>query len=699
MDKWIWLPEKKYPARQSTKYSAFLSGNENYTVAEFKKKYIFDKRIEKLDIYVSGDTSFILYLNKKAIATGPVCVGGDFLGNEKAPDDFYSTHLTLPVKSNELDFFAQVKMMPEKLCEYSKGKGGFMLFAEGVAENGEKITITTDESWLVRYNGSYKSRNTYDQRIMPDEYVNAELKPDIWHATVAPIPVRDEKAYTLSTVIVPAGETVNVKCELDMIYAGYTSVISKTTGEVCVELNIKELSLDSGAKESIILLAPTAYRGFDLHSAGVIDCKIENRSGTEAEIEIAFITTAYPVYKDAKTQTDDSELNKILEVCKHTLKYCRQTHHLDSPRHCEPLACMGDYYIESLMTAFSFGDMSLAEFDIKRIALRLERMNGRLFHTTYSLVFVKMIYDVYNITNNVDMLKDCEKAITLLFDLFETYIGENGLVETPPDYMFIDWIYIDDISMHHPPKALGQTCLNMFYYGALESAEHIYNITGDEKRASRCASQKEKIKKAINTHLFDKEKRCYFEGLNTKTPEELLYQYMPQNVEKRYYLKHSNILAAYFGICDSTLATELIDRIMTDDIKGDYQPYFAHYLLEAVYKNSLREKYTLKLIDKWRAPVKECPKGLVEGFVAPEPTYRFDHSHAWGGTPLYSLPKALLGLEILEAGYKRIKLSPSLLGLSYAKIELPTPYGDIICELKKGEAPKITSPKEIKIET
>ena len=45
-------------------------------------------------------------------------------------------------------------------------------------------------------------------------------------------------------------------------------------------------------------------------------------------------------------------------------------------------------------------------------------------------------------------------------------------------------------------------------------------------------------------------------------------------------------------------------------------------------------------------------------FVKPEPTYRFDHSHAWGGTPLYALPKALLGLEIIEPGMAAISLSP-----------------------------------------
>ena len=172
---------------------------------------------------------------------------------------------------------------------------------------------------------------------------------------------------------------------------------------------------------------------------------------------------------------------------------------------------------------------------------------------------------------------------------------------------------------------------------------------------------------------------------------------MPQNTEKRYYLKHSNILAAYFGVCDDGQAKRLIDKILSNEIEGDCQPYFLHYLLEAVYRLGLREQYTMKILERWKAPTKECSKGLVEGFVAPEPTYCFDHSHAWGGTPLYSLPKALMGLEITKPGMREISLSPSLLGMSYVRTELLTPFGKVTCEIAEDEEPRITYPKEISV--
>ena len=48
----------------------------------------------------------------------------------------------------------------------------------------------------------------------------------------------------------------------------------------------------------------------------------------------------------------------------------------------------------TLMTAFSFGDMRLAEFDVERTAELLRHNDGRMFHTTYSLIWVRMLYDV-----------------------------------------------------------------------------------------------------------------------------------------------------------------------------------------------------------------------------------------------------------------------------------------------------------------
>ena len=698
-ENWIWLPENAYPDCQRTAYDAHgdMSGWRQ-TVAEFRRDYEFGSPVRRAQLRFSGDTLFQLYCNGKLLATGPACVGGDFLGNGAPRGVYYSYETEIEPMCGALSFFARVRMLPAQLCDYSMGHGGFMLSGELELEDGSTVAVSTDESWLARKNGAYCEPHAYDGRIAPDEYVSAQLIENIWNTRTAPIPIRAEweRVPRGARIELAPGETKLVELELDAIIAGFVRVKAETSGELRVNVNCRELE-EAGTAETAVFNSAGEYRGFCLHSAGNLLVEAQNLSDNPARVRVTFIETCYPVEAEAHTTTGDAALDRVLATCAHTLRICRQTHHLDSPRHCEPLACTGDYYIESLMTPFSFGDMRLSAFDVLRTAELLERGEGRIFHTTYSLIWVMMLRDVYMLTGDRSLLCGCRKALRLLLERFKSYVGSNGLVETPPDYMFVDWIYIDGHSLHHPPKALGQTCLNMFYFGALDAARFVLEQLGDLDAAEECVKSRRALGSAINANLYDSKAGAYIAGLNTPTSPELVGGWMPENTSKSYIIKQPNILAACFGVCDDDTARAIIDNIMRDAIPGECQPYFLHFLLEAVYRLGLRERCTLPIIRRWIAPVEACPKGLAEGFVKPEPTYSFDHSHAWGGTPLYSLPKALLGLEILSPGMERVKLDPNSLGLERARVELLTPRGKLTCLLDRSGLRELVAPKGVEV--
>ena len=692
---WIWLDPALYPAHQTTKYNGFQFGIIGYTVADFTRTYTFDQKVVSAQLRFSADTEFRLTCNDELVATGPFTIGGDFMANEEVRPHHYATATEIHPDSCTLDFYARVKLMPSGINEYSKGQGGFMLSGVLTMEDGSELTIGTDETWFSRRDPRYTAPYQFDGSQVRPTYAASVVIPDIWQATDAPLlPRMEDSACACTLTAAPAAQTT-FEFDFDKIHAGFLTLNVKASGTLRVVVKCLETDVVN-SEESFLFTEDTQYIGLQLQSVGKFIVEVDNEVDTAAEIDLSLTTTYYPIFDCANTVTSDEDLNDVLRLCEHSLKYCRQMIHLDSPKHSEPLACTGDYYIETLMTAFSYGDLSLSRFDVVRTADMLRHQKGVMFHTTYSMIWVYMLYDVYRYTGDTALLQECENALRILLDRFATYVGDTGLVETPKSFMFIDWLYIDEISLHHPPKALGQTCLNMFYHKALTTASLIYDALGNTDEAAAYRRRAAALRTAINTHLYYADRDLYFEGLNTPTPEDQLWQYLPQNIAKRYYRKHGNILAVYCGVYEGDPAA-FLRRVLSDDTLGQFQPYFAHFVLEAVHMAGLSAEFTLPLCEDWKKAFKQCSKGLQEGFIKPEPTYHFDYSHAWGGTPRYAVPLALSGLEILEPGFKKIRLRPQLLGLESALVEIPTPYGKIHIEQKANKKPSIHCPAEIEL--
>lgn len=693
---WIWLDPARYPDAQTTVYNGWCDKEpHHYAVCEFVKGYHFTQKIRKATLTYSGDTEFRLYCNGAFVATGPANPGGDFyISNEEPWPTHYSFTSQVFPEGNTLDFHAWVKMMPVRINEFSMGHGGFMLYGLVELEDGTVEEITTDSTWLCRKDHAYTAPDHYDGTKPVDGFYPAVEIENRWHSAPAPIPPRVERDIEPNTFTILPHSKGEWDFEYPLVYSGFIHLNVQTESLIDMTVQCRETE-QIQATEHYVFTRDTEYISPGIRSVGGYHVIAENTGDTPATVTLSVTETHFPVTRCAITKTPDEDLNLVLSVCRHSLKSCMQMFESESVLHCEPMACTGDYYVEMMMTALSYGDLRLAEFDVLRTADILRVKKGEMFHATYSMIWVMMLYHAYLFAGHKDLLEKCEDALELLLNTFHGYLDDKGIVENPPSYMFVDWVTVDGLSLHHPPKALGQTFLNMFYYGGLTYGVKIYEALGDAAKAERYRARAEALKTAINTHLYDPERKLYFEGLNTPTREDLVNWWMPQNIEKRYYRRHSNVLAALFGVSDNP--ADLLTRTLEDDSLGYFQPYFAHFVLEAVRVNGLCDKFTRRLLEDWKEPIRSCPKGLPEGFYK-QSDYPFDHSHGWGGTPLYALPMALSGLEVLEPGMTRIRLNPDLLGFPSATVEIPVPTGIVRIEMQEGKAPVITAPEGIIIE-
>ena len=689
---WIWLNKEKYPDLQETNNTLDDKRYNNYAVADFFKKYNYNEKIISADIRISASIKYLLSINEKYIGRGPIDCGGDIEFKSTMLKHYYSCY-SVDVNSNEFKIEAAVYNKPSVYSDLGIGHGGFWFEADLIFESGNKITVSSDETWLAKYNEQYVDEECIDRTKPCGEYFNASsFEFKLQQFAVSPLPNLIEEVIQHNAV----ESKSRVEIEFNKIYCGFLCFDIETTSKVEFEIQYHEIERED-TPQKFIADSNTFFRPLTMKSCDRISIKCLTENAKFKIKNIKFIFIHYPCDDNASSfECSDKGLNKVYDVTKHTLKLCRQSLHLDSPMHQEPLGCTGDYMIESLMNYYTYGDNRLTRLDLIRTADRLIIGNGYMFHTTYSMLWIQMLYDYYMYSGDYSIFKDTEKAFDLLLEKFDSYIGENGLIEKSKDFMFMDWMVCDGYSLHHPPKALGQTVLCAFYYGALKTAEKIYGITNKKEQQNAVQQRAVDLKNSMNTLLFDKEKGLYISGLNT--PNQVSeYFYLPKNSDKIYYTKHANILCALYGVCDKKDEAVILEKVLENEEMTDYQPYFAHFVIEAIYKAGLFPKYGMKILRKWIAVVEDCDKGLAEGWHKPEETYSFDHSHAWGGTPIYQMPNKLLQLKILEPGMKKLSICPDICDLEYLNVSFPTDYGKITIRVTKNKTEIIEKPDKIEI--
>ena len=709
--KTIWVNKEKYPDFQKS-FETIMSDSDGYKfrVAEFKKVFNITKDVKKATITIFADCKFRLTVNSKVIGMGPVCAGGDFSNPHSLPKSYYTTYPINLVKG-ENEIYVEVQTIPDVMTDTSKGKPCLIANAEIVYFDSTVENICTDETWLSRATEAYSSKRHFRCSKMNADWENAVTTDNIWQLHPSPIKPLIEEYIPAKEIIIPDaykervkidgnsisikyGSPITIDCIFDKIYAGYPVLSFKNCNNITADIDCQEfigqICHDDKTRIRIEEIYDFDYRSIRLQSIGVIRVSIVFTEKQDAEIKnIGIVSTHYDEPDNGTFCCSDDGLNRVFELCKHTLSICRQSLHLDSPYHQENLACTGDYYIESLMTYYCFGDTKLTRFDIVRTIDFLKMNDGFMFHTTYSLILLRMIHDYYMYSGDISIIEYSIDTLHLLLNRFDSYTTPDGLITNPPDYMFVDHVVYDSYSMHHPPRALGETVLNAFYYDALCMAEKICRIMNDEK-ASIYAERAIKLRESFNKTFYDSEKDLYFDGRNFK--DEVI-EWRPCEENKRYYSVHSNTLAVLFGLCDENLRLTLMKKVLTEESLIQPNPYFMHFVIDAVYKVGLFEEYGLDILKRWVLLVDECDKGLKEVWDG----FDCDYSHAWGGAPAYQLPARLLGIEIIEPGMKKIRLNPNAYGLDFVKINMPTPYGKIEVEIKQDGKTSILVPEKITV--
>lgn len=724
--KWIWASESIHGRYQECPFTLFQKREWDFAVFSFKKMWNMDEELLTADLYITSDGFYQVFINGRFVGRGSSQPGGDYANCDPLPFKFYEHY---PVKDfvvqGENTILIRSCLGPIVQSEVSCGHGGVIADLVIETQCGTR-KVQTDGSWQYMKEEPFLSRGTWDGRKEdhsgvvwhPAEIVKVQERfPELlasqipnlcyaekdWRQILDPFHVdgKDRVFCEDHVIRIKAGAPYTFWLDYGKLYAAYPHMAITGAAGVKITLHMQEFPGKierEGTTETYILRdGDNRIDSLRMHSIQYIQVTVSNLY-RDIEIRNAAITASiYPSGMKGDFRSDDPVLREIYLLGCRTNQICRQTYHMDSPIHQEPLGCMGDYMIESLMNYYTFGDQWLTRFDILKISRYLRLKDYIMFHPSYCLLYIQMIYDYVMYSGDVEILETLEETVTGIERRFAGYLGENGLMEHAPNYMFMDWVEEGVYNRHHPPKCMGQGYLTAMYVGALDNVCKLLELNGHKSRTEQYRKKIEQVSEAINRLLWNKEKGLYMDGLFDETAVNSV-KWMPADCRETFYSQHMNTLAVLYDIAPKTIQKDLMIRVMEDKKLSQAQPYFMHFVFDALAKTGLFGKYGISQIHRWKQLAEENASGLKEVWHG----FDCDYSHAWGGTPTYQLPAKVLGITPAAPGFSKVRFMPCLPEeLGWAEGTIPTPKGDIMVAVRrKGNEilKEIKLPEEMELE-
>jgi alpha-L-rhamnosidase len=675
--KWIWLPD-----------------GDGKTAVRFRKTINLAEAPSRVRAWITADIRYRLWINGKFVSRGPADPGRDYDSGPPGPwfEDVREVgryfHPGLNVVAAEVFQTALVSSeWPTKnpALKIDLKFPGSVLGTDSswrsapaadlnqkLAQNYFRIDLTKEPvGWQnVSFDDAGWGFATLAERPDPRTLVS-ELAPPM------EVPLKPVGFDRVTPTVRPNLSTGGAQVLSDGSYTvKYGHVLS---GYVCIRVR--------GHKGARLLLEPNerdaqgVSRGAEillrdgeqmvelpfLDSFSVVNIKAEQITAPIDIEEVICNFSSYPVSYLGKFECDRPEWNQLWNVSRWVTQICMQTHYLDSPNHQEPVSDAGDYLIESLNGFYAFGDPTLARQDLKKIGRTLKQRHYQSFHTSYSLLWLRMLMQYYQYSGDEEPIKELASDVFALLDRFKSYIGPNGLISNAPNYMFMDWVDIDGFNAHHPPAVIGQGYMTALYYRALADGMSVANLVGDPLRREEFKALRVEIARSFDRELWAPTKGLYRDGKPFQTSVSP-NQWLPADRDIETFTTQVNALAVVCGLTDTARSGQIVESLLKrPDL--NCQPYFMSFVFDAIERGGLFDQLAPAQIDRWK--------------VVPD-TQSFwemwnsgDLSHAWNATILFQLSGRVLGVTPLTPGFATFEIAPHACGLKWAKGAVPTPHGII----------------------
>ena len=406
-------------------------------------------------------------------------------------------------------------------------------------------------------------------------------------------------------------------------------------------------------------------------------CEVQEYGGKIGKNDIIRHSAIYPFNDNAAHFSSDNEvLNAIWDLCKYSIKATSALGiYIDGDR--ERIPYEADAIINQLGHYTTDREYAMArrtsEYLLEHPTWPTEWILQALIIAWYDYMYTG---DLRSIEANYEVLKarslrSLRRANGLISTTddkvkqpeFKSSIHFNGNIRDIVDWPRCgDWPHGED---DHYVLAEYNTVVNAFHYYALTILQQMAQLTGRTAEAEELAKECEALYNAFNELLFDTEKGLYRDGVDTD-----------------HHTLHSNHFSLALGLVPADKCNGVMEYIRTRGMACSV--YAAQFLMEAIYQAKDGD-YGLQMLTKqdergWHNMVRHNATITYEAWDDKFKNNQ-DWNHAWGAAPANIIPRYLIGVRPLKAGFEHIIIEPQISTLKIITATIPTIRGAVSADI------------------
>ena len=386
-----------------------------------------------------------------------------------------------------------------------------------------------------------------------------------------------------------------------------------------------------------------------------------------------FHKTGYPLSVESHVKSSAPWVEKLWDICVRTLENCMLETYMDCPYY-EQLQYGMDPRLEAQYTYAVSRDTALVRKALLdfHYGMQPEGLNaGKApsaylqILSTFSLHYIFLLCEYAALHEDPKLLRLCRGDIDRILDVFDSRIGETGLVGKLDFWNFVDWNDAWNNTAGAPtalqsgPSAI----INLMYAYALGSAADFMEGQGRGGLASEYRERRSYILSAVEKLCWDEHAGLYREG--------------PDFIQ---YSRHAQAWAVLNGLKEGDAAAQLLktalarEDILHCSFSASYD-WFRALEKAGLYDDMRRElEPWIALLDLDCTCCPETPKGARS------------ECHAWSALPLYELMRTAAGVHPNKDG--SVLVAPHTMDLKDLRGEAAAKTGTVSFDYRKNDTGK-----------